>query len=117
MSRISALWHVEKIVPPGSADAMLVIKGDERDIPIATLDPDDEEAESNARLIAAAPRLLAAADAMMANLADAGQVGPDDPDCPHCDDWPRDEDGNLWYPDAWELQQAILQALGEPCEA
>jgi hypothetical protein len=59
MKRTPGLWSVETRVPPGSADAMLVIVGDDlRETPLAILDPDDEEAEGNAQLMAAAPRLL-----------------------------------------------------------
>jgi hypothetical protein len=59
MKRTPGPWSVENRVPPGSADAMLVIVGgDVRAIPLAILDPDDEEAEANAQLMAAAPALL-----------------------------------------------------------
>ena len=59
MKRSPGYWSVETRLPPGSADAMLVIVGgDTRQAPLAILDPDDEEAEGNAQLMAAAPRLL-----------------------------------------------------------
>jgi hypothetical protein len=59
MKRSPGHWSVETRLPPGSADAMLVIVSDNtRQAPLAILDPDDEEAEGNAQLMAAAPRLL-----------------------------------------------------------
>lgn len=69
------------------------------------------EQEANARLISAAPCLLAAAQAVLDNAIDCGACFVDrqnaDEDCP------RDEDGDPWYPDFWELRQAIAKATGQ----
>lgn len=53
-------WTVDHYLPGQSGDGQLHICGDERRIPLAVLDPDDIEAEANARLIAAAPEMLEA---------------------------------------------------------
>ncbi len=55
--------------------------------------------------------LLNAARLVLNNAIDTGYVfvdnnGADEPD----QDWPRDEDGDAWYHDFWELKEAIAKA-------
>ena len=59
----------------------------------------------------AAPDLLEAAEALLANLIDTEAYGPDDIDP---DEWdgPLDEDGAPWYSDVWNLKEAISKAKG-----
>lgn len=70
-----------------------------------------EETQANQRLIVASPKLLEAAEALLANLIDADDYGPKDIDS---DDWdgPLDEHGAPWYGDVWNLREAIEQAKG-----
>lgn len=60
-------------------------------------------------LLLAAPRLQLAAEAVLGNICDGGAQGPEY-DCEDFDDFPRDSDGNIWYPDIWELETALLLA-------
>lgn len=71
-----------------------------------------EETTANQRLIVASPKLLEAAEALLANLIDTEAFGPDEEIDP--DDWdgPLDEDGAPWYWDVWNLREAIEQAKG-----
>lgn len=66
------------------------------------------QAKANARLMAAAPDLLEAAQEILLNAIDADAFGPGNqgPD----GDWPCDEDGDPWYHDYWALRQAIAKA-------
>jgi len=73
-------WHLETHIPPGSADDNLVIMGDERELPLATLDPDDEEAEANGTLMAAAPDLFEAAEDFLEQFLT--YIGDDDAELP-----------------------------------
>ena len=58
--------------------------------------------------------LLDAAKEVLGNALDGESFGPDesciDPNAGI--DFPRDEDGDLWYHDFWELKQAIAKAEG-----
>ena len=73
MKRSPGFWSVQTRVPPGSADAMLVIvSNDMRETPLAILDPDDEEAEGNAQLMAVAPRLLEVCKEIAESRCDLG---------------------------------------------
>jgi hypothetical protein len=49
-------------------------------------------------------RLLDAANEILSNIIDLGEAGPKIDDYP---DFPRDEEGSVWYPDVWELKGAI----------
>ena len=50
-------------------------------------------------------RLVDAARVVLANMLDCDQWGPCD--CDEHDNWPKDEDGDVWFPDIWELKEAL----------
>jgi len=68
---------------------------------------DSQAAELAYKMACSNGRLREAATIILANLIDADDYGPDDTGGADCDDWPRDEDGDLWYPDVWELKEAL----------
>ena len=49
--------------------------------------------------------VIAAARALLENLDDAHQTGPEEN--PATGDYPRDEDGRPWFHDTWDLRQAL----------
>ena len=57
-------------------------------------------------LLRTAPRLQAAAANVLSNLADGNALGPNEVDV-DVEDYPRDDDGNLWWHDLWELNCAL----------
>ena len=68
-------------------------------------------------LLRASPRLRDAASVLLTNVIDAGEYGPyDEYDSKLNPDLPRDEDGSPWYPDVWELKEALAEANGERTE-
>ena len=52
-------------------------------------------------------RLMAAAETMLANIYDAGDHAPRFGSPEDSEGFPRDEDGDIVYPDVWELHQAL----------
>ncbi len=71
---------------------------------MATLPTDSESCKTDK-----VRALFNAAQGVLGNLADADAIGPDDPD-PDVD-WPTDGDGNPWFHDLWDLNEA-LKAIG-----
>ena len=52
--------------------------------------------------------LVEAAKALMIDAVDRGEAMPGKDDCEeHAEDCPRDEDGNLWWPDYFAVYQAL----------
>lgn len=52
-------------------------------------------------------RLLAAASVTLTNIMDAGEYGPKDVDPSDIEKFYKDAEGDLWYPDVWELNEAV----------
>ena len=52
-------------------------------------------------------RLVDAASDVVGNAIDCGEFGPPLGSIDSDANWPRDADGDPWYHDLWELQQAI----------
>jgi hypothetical protein len=58
-------------------------------------------------------RLMEAAETILSNIYDAGEHAPSSGDTEDYADFPRDEDGDLVYPDVWELNQALAAVEAE----
>jgi len=53
--------------------------------------------------------LLDAAEDLIVNLIDTKDFGPNEEN-PDYDDYPKDEDGDAWYHDAFRLREAVNKA-------
>ena len=58
-------------------------------------------------------RLIEAADVLLTNIYDAEEHTPQSPDVQEYNDFPRDEDGEIVYPDVWELHCAWKALVDE----
>ncbi len=54
----------------------------------------------------ATQELVNAADEVLRNIIDSGAYGPDEFDVFDLQ-FPVDEDGDRWFPDVWNLKQAL----------
>ncbi|MFZ5832435.1 MAG: hypothetical protein ACOY3P_20300 [Planctomycetota bacterium] len=56
-------------------------------------------------------RLLEAANTLLENIIDSGDFGPDEfgdtAEGGNVAAFPRDDEGTPWYPDVWELKEAV----------
>jgi hypothetical protein len=58
-------------------------------------------------------RLRQAAESVLQNACDAEATGPEPQDVVDSDDFPRDEDGEPWFDDFWELMMALREIDAE----
>jgi len=64
------------------------------------------DAQALYRLIDHYKKLILASETLLSNLIDAGEYGPaEEPE--DTDKFIKDEDGDLWYPDIWKLNEAL----------
>ena len=68
--------------------------------------------EELAKQFAAVPDLVEAAECVLRNMIDSESYGPDPANVDDDNNWPCDEDGDLWYPDIWDLAQALNRMQG-----
>ena len=59
-------------------------------------------------------KLILAAESILANARDSGSYGPDSHgglDDAEMADYPRDEDGDVWFDDFWTLKEALAACM------